>query len=151
MVRLPPDRALQSAMLATGGWSEARVVQLPAQEVSARSVGLTLQLVSKQPSAEDNATVMNKSIQWVAVPTALSREPFISMPRPGQSVSRALLTLSEIVKTYISSSRHHQQTSTHRCSARLTCAETCGRRRESSTADERAATRRLIPKGIWTA
>lgn len=85
-------------MLATGGWSEARVVQLPAQEVSARSVGLTLQLVTKQPSAEDNATVMNKSIQWVAVPTALSGEPFISTPRPEQSVSRALLTLSEIVK-----------------------------------------------------
>ena len=109
MVRLPPDHALQSAMLATGGWSEARVVQLPAQEVSARSVGLTLQLVTKQPSAEDNATVMNKSIQWVAVPTALSGAPFISTPRPEQSVSRALLTLSEIVKAYISSSRHHQQ------------------------------------------
>ena len=26
MVRLPPDHALQSAILVTGGWSEARVV-----------------------------------------------------------------------------------------------------------------------------
>ena len=96
---------------------------------------------------EDNATVMNKSIiQWVAVPTALSGEPFISTPCPEQSVSRALLTLSEIVTTYISS-RHHQQAPTD---ARLgsPAPRLVRRRRESSTADERAATRRLIPKRI---